>query len=214
MRVFDIGARDGEVEVVTDRIWTLPNILSFARIAILPLAFYDLVQDNFTRAFIVLFIFGSTDWFDGFVARRFGQVSKLGKLLDPLSDRLMIAFVGIGMIIAGLLPLWVVLVLVGRDILLVLGAAIFLARGSAPPAVTRTGKAATFGLMFAIGFFLLAAVVSPEGQLSHEGVRAVAWVLFAVNVVLYYVAAVQYIVAVRRGDAVVVEDRPPAQGVD
>lgn len=198
MRLFDIGARDGEAEVVTDRIWTLPNILSFARIGILPFAFYDLVNANFTRAFIVLFIFGSTDWFDGFVARKFGQVSKLGKLLDPLSDRLMIAFVGVGMIIADLLPLWAVVVLVARDILLVLGAAIFLARGASPPPVTKTGKAATFGLMFAIATFLLAAAVAPDGQLSHEAVRVAAWVQFVAAVVLYYVAAGQYVVAVRR----------------
>jgi cardiolipin synthase (CMP-forming) len=195
VRVFDIGAKDGPQEA-SDRILTVPNLLSFARIAILPVIYLDLVAGRFVRAFVLLAVFATTDWFDGYLARRFDQVTKLGALLDPISDRLLFLVVGIGFVVADLLPLWALVVLVVRDLaVLVVGGALLL-RGASPPAVTRTGKAATFGLMWAFPTFLLAAIVGDGASDPEPVLQGLAWFTYLVNTVLYYVAAVQYARAV------------------
>jgi RIP metalloprotease RseP len=98
VRLFDYGAKDGE-PVVTDRILTIPNVLSLARMAVLPFVYWDLVQGRHLRAFILLAVFATTDWFDGYLARKLDQTSKLGKLLDPISDRVLFVVVGIGMVV-------------------------------------------------------------------------------------------------------------------
>ena len=198
MRLYDIGAREGP-EVVSERVVTLPNLISALRILVLPWVFVDLVAGRHLRALVVLSLFAATDWIDGYVARRFGQVSRLGKLLDPLSDRLLIAVVGIAMILADLVPLWAILVLIARDVVLVLAAALFLSQGVTPPAVTRTGKTATFGLMFALPLFVLASVEAPAGEAAHGTIRALAWATYGLSAFLYYVAAGQYTAATWRG---------------
>jgi cardiolipin synthase (CMP-forming) len=174
MRVFDIGGGDGP-ERVTDRILTVPNLLSFARLAILPLIYLDLVSGAHLRAFVLLVVFASTDWFDGYIARRFDQVSKLGKLLDPLSDRVLFVVVGIGFAMGELLPWWAILLLLGRDLLVVASGGIVLLRGGIRPDVTRLGKAATFGLLFALPAFLLASVLGDGPLEPQPQVQAIAW---------------------------------------
>lgn len=206
MRLFDIGTRETPAEV-TNRVWTVPNALSFARLAILPVVYFDLALEplNHPRAFVLVFVFAATDWFDGYVARRFDQVSRLGQLLDPISDRLLIATVGIGMVVGGVLPLWVVVAILARDAIVAIGGLSLAAMGRRPPAVTRIGKAATFDLMFAVGFFLLASVLgSPEDpeRITH----VLGWVFFGFGIVLYYVALGQYVWFVLR------DERPSAEG--
>ncbi len=199
MRIFEAGAREGS-EVVSDRLLTVPNVLSVLRLLVLPVVFYDLVNGNLVRALVVAFVFGATDWVDGYVARRLGQVSRFGQIMDPIADRALVIVVGVGFILAGVMPLWAVLLLFVRDGLVVLAGGIVLLRGARPPAVTRIGKAATFGLMWALAFFLLAAVVGDGVGDPEPIVRGLAWVTYGVNTVLYYVAAGQYARAVVRGD--------------
>jgi cardiolipin synthase (CMP-forming) len=194
VRVFDIGAKDGP-EQVTDRVLTIPNALSVLRLLALPVIYMDLVAGRVVRAFVVLAVFAATDWFDGYVARRFDQVSELGKLLDPLSDRIFIVVVGAAVVVAGIVPLWAILLVVARDVLVLVAGLVLLRGGVRPPAVTRTGKAATFGLLWALPMFLLAEIV-PAG--ARPGVRAAAWFTLLTNTGLYYLAAGQYAVAVLR----------------
>jgi cardiolipin synthase len=209
VRVFDVGKKDGP-EVVSDRVMTVPNLLSFVRLLALPWIFVDLTAEppRLTRAFVVLVVFAATDWFDGYLARRLDQVSRLGKLLDPISDRLLMVVVGIGMVLAGLVPLWAVVILLVRDVLVLGGAMYLLSRGLQAPAVTRIGKAATFGLMFAFPAFILAAVLGDGVDDPQPVVQAVAWFSYVTNTALYYIAAGQYVVdarrqlAARRSDAV------------
>ncbi|MDX1657965.1 MAG: CDP-alcohol phosphatidyltransferase family protein [Nitriliruptorales bacterium] len=201
MRVFDMGAGEGP-EQVSDRILTVPNLLSLARLGILPIVFFDLALEplNHDRALILGFVFGATDWLDGYVARRFDQVTRFGKLLDPISDRLFIATVGLGMVIGGVLPVWVIVAILARDAVAVVGGLALLATDRQPPAVTKVGKAATFDLLFSIGFFLLASVLgTPEDPETIT--RTVAWGFFVVGIALYYVALGQYVVTILRGDA-------------
>lgn len=191
MRVFDIGAREGP-EVVTDRVLTVPNVLSVLRLVALPFVYLDLVNGQHLRALVVLGAFSATDWFDGYIARRFGQISRIGKLMDPVSDRLMIIVVGIGMVVSGLIPLWAVLVLLARDLVVLAGGLFLMTRKITPPPVTRIGKTATFTLMFALPAFILASVLGDGAADPEPTTQAVAWTLYGLGTVEYYVAAVQY----------------------
>lgn len=191
MRVFDIGAKDGP-QTVSDRVVTVPNLLSFARLAALPIIYLDLVTDRYVRALVLLAVFAATDWLDGYVARRFDQVSKLGKLLDPISDRVLFLVVGVGFVVADLLPLWALLLLLVRDVAVLLVGGVLLARGASPPEVTRLGKAATFGLMWAFPTFLVAAIAGDGPTDPQPVLQAAAWITFLVHTVLYYLAAAGY----------------------
>lgn len=195
MRVFGTGAR-GEPTPARRRLLTVPNLLSLARLLALPLVVLDLAGGRHLRALVVLGLLASTDWLDGYLARRLDQVSRLGILLDPLSDRLLVAAAGVGLILADLLPLWAVAVLLARDALLLIGAVGLLLRGEDPPPVTRLGKAATFVLMLALPLFILTGVLSGGGGATPS--RWSAWLLYGVGAVLYYGAGVQYTVAAVR----------------
>ena len=199
MRIFDIGARDGEQQV-SDRVLTVPNLLSFARLAVLPWVYLDLVNGRIVRATIVAFVFGWTDWFDGYLARRLDQQSSLGKILDPISDRAFFVVIGIGVVVADIVPLWPIALLLARDVLVSVAGLVLLARGASPPDVTRLGKAATFGLMWAIGFWMLAAAVGSVED-PNEPLTWAAWFTFSINIVLSYLAAGDYALRLLRKPA-------------
>ncbi|MBW3621506.1 MAG: CDP-alcohol phosphatidyltransferase family protein [Actinobacteria bacterium] len=195
--MFDVGKKDGP-EVVSDRILTVPNVLSLLRILVLPYVYVLLLDERWMVAFWWLAGFAMSDWFDGYIARRFDQVSHFGKLFDPISDRLLFLVVGIAMILSGVVPWWVIVVLLARDVFVVAGGLVLMARKVPPPPVTRIGKAATFGLMFALPGFILAAGLG-DGPGDPQPVwQAIAWVAWVVNTVLYYVAAGQYVLRSRR----------------
>jgi len=193
VRVFDVGKKDGP-EIVSTRVVTIPNVLSLLRLLALPWIYIDLTAQppRLLRAFVVLVIFAATDWLDGYLARRLDQVTQLGKLLDPISDRLLVIVVGVAMILADLIPLWAVLVLVIRDVIVLGGGIWLVSRGLQAPPVTRVGKAATFGLMFAFPTFILAAVFGGGAADPQPVVLAFAWFTYVTNTVLYYIAAGQY----------------------
>lgn len=197
MRVFDIGAKDGP-EVVSDRILTVPNVLSLLRLLVLPWVYVELIREHWMSAFWWLAIFAWTDWLDGYVARRFDQVTKLGKLLDPISDRLLFIVVGIGMIVSEVVPWWVIGILLVRDVIVIAGGLYLASRRVSPPAVTKVGKAATFGLMWALPSFILAAGLGDGPSDPQPAWQAFAWFAWATNTVLYYVALGQYVVISRR----------------
>jgi cardiolipin synthase (CMP-forming) len=200
VRIFDIGTKDEPGEV-TSRILTIPNLLSFARLAVLPIIYLDLVNDRFVRAFVLLAVFAATDWLDGYIARRFDQVSRLGALLDPISDRVLFVVVGIGFVVAEIVPLWVVLLLLARDLAVMLVGGVLLLRGGTRlPEVTRLGKAATFGLMWAFPTWLLAAILGDGASDPQPVLDALAWGTYLINVVLYYLAAIGYARTVLRSE--------------
>ncbi len=198
-RFYDIGGGD-EPQQVSSRIVTVPNLLSVARLLALPLIAIDLVGERYLRALILLAIFAATDWLDGYIARRFDQVTRLGQLLDPISDRVLFLVVGIAFVVSGLLPLWALLVLLIRDALIMGGGGLLLARGARPPAVTRSGKTATFALMFAFPFFLGAAVLGDGAADPQPAILVIAWLLYAVGALLYWWSAVGYVRAMLSAD--------------
>lgn len=202
MRIFDVGAPEGE-QVVGDRYLTVPNLLTVARLASLPLVWSDLVSGRLLRATIVVAVLGLTDWFDGYLARRLDRITRLGKLLDPIGDRALLAVVGIGSVVAGVLPGWAVLVLLVREVLVALPGLVLLARGGALPETSRLGKASTMGIMIALPLFLLASAIegSWPGGGSAGVVRTAAWVILLPNLALAYAAAVGYALRMRGSGA-------------
>lgn len=141
----------------SDRILTVPNLLSVIRLAGVPLFLYLLlVRQADGWALVILALSGFTDWADGKLARLLDQTSRLGAMLDPFVDRLYVVTTLIGFVVRGIIPWWVATVLIGRDVLLALTLPIYRRRGLPPPEVIYLGKAATFLLMCALPLMLAA----------------------------------------------------------
>lgn len=171
------------------RVLTVPNLLSFIRIVLIPV-FVTLLLDEETRlaGFLLLGAVVSTDWVDGVVARRTGQVTELGKLLDPFADRLAVAAALVTFVVVGIFPLWAALLILVRDAV-VLGVAIVLAVTRGPRIeVRQIGKYATFTLMWAIPM----VAWGNAGLFLDDLMVVLGWVWFSVGVVEYYVAFAAY----------------------
>jgi cardiolipin synthase len=193
VRLFDAGARAGAPQVVHDRIFTLANGITALRLLGLPLfVWLVLGARSYGKAFAVLILVGSTDWVDGYVARRFDQVTKLGRLLDPVIDRLLLASAGLTLVAAGMIPPLLVVAVVVRDILLMTGALV-LFRGAPAVPVSRLGKFATANLLVGLPSFLLAGMAWPGARVFEF----LAWLFSLVGVVAYWVAGVRYARAAR-----------------
>ncbi len=176
-----------------NRIVTVPNIISVARILAIPLFLWWLFTDRVAAAAILLLILGSTDWVDGYIARRFDQVTELGKALDPVADRLAIFAAGVGGLIVGVLPAWFFWPLLVREVVLALLATYLQARHKQRVEVRWLGKAATFLIYGAVpSFFLSAGDVVPA---LFEPAAIIAGVI---GLVLYWVTLVQYLSDARR----------------
>ena len=173
---------------------TVPNILSFARIATIPI-FCWLVANEPTRLWgILLFaVVVSTDWVDGYVARRTGQVTELGRILDPVADRLAIAAGLLTFAISGIFPFWAALLILLRDAAVLLGGAALLWGRDLRVDVRGIGKIATFSLMAAIAWIAWGNAGGPLGDVLLVG----GWLAYAVGIVEYYLAAGLYAIDVR-----------------
>ena len=140
----------------SDKILTAPNVITCCRLMLVPLfvylRFFTIYQ---TAALVVFAVAACTDWIDGQVARRTGQVSKLGKVLDPLVDRVLLATGVISVCVEGNLPLWIVVLLVARDLVLLIEGRIMIALMHKLVSVSYVGKFATAFLLFGFSFLLL-----------------------------------------------------------
>jgi cardiolipin synthase (CMP-forming) len=173
------------------RVLTVANVISFARLLGVPLFLYlFLAVDEPVAAVAVLAVGGTTDWIDGYVARRFQQVSRVGELLDPLVDRLYIFATVVALTVGGVLPVAFTVALLAREA--VLGACLLVLRrfGFGPPPVHYVGKTATFLLLAAFPLLLLADVVPATAAVAHPAGWGLAWW----GLVLYWLAAVLYLV--------------------
>ncbi len=193
------GAMDESgADGTTSRILTVPNLISFTRIALIPVFVILIVNEGTELAGILLFsAVAATDWVDGFVARRTGQVSEFGKLLDPIADRLAIAAALIAMVIRGAFPLWAALLILVRDVLILLAGVVVLVTRGARIEVRFIGKVATFGLMVGIPVVAWGSLDLPLAPAA----LAIGWAAFSVALVEYYAATVLYIGDLRRAFA-------------
>ena len=192
----DTGSADiDRVGSGEDRIVTIPNLITVVRLCLLPVFLWLLFsRDDRASAAWLLAALGTTDFLDGYIARRFDQMSDLGKVLDPVADRLLF-FVGVGaIIIDDSVPLWFAVAVLVREAL-VAGATLALAAlGAARIDVTWFGKAGTFGLMIAFPLFL--ASHSTLGW--ADTAEVLAWVAGVPGLVLSWISAAMYVPMARR----------------
>lgn len=172
------------------RILTVPNVITVVRLACLPwFAWLLLSQHDRVGAAVLLAILGATDWVDGWIARRFHQVSNVGKVLDPVADRALFFTTIVVIVIDGGAPRWFCFAVFARELVISIATLVLAALGARRVDVTWYGKAGTFGLMFAFPFFLLGS----STWAGHSAAEVCAWITGLPGLVLSYWAAVLYV---------------------
>jgi cardiolipin synthase len=173
---------------------TVPNVVTAVRLACVPLFVWLLFGAHQQAAAAGLLAgLGATDWVDGTVARRFHQVSTVGKVLDPTADRLLVATAVLSSVVVGAVPAWFAALTVAREALVSSAVLVLAALGAERIDVLFIGKAGTFALMFAYPTFLLA-----HGSAAWQGdLRVVAWVIGLCGLALAWVAAARYLPVAR-----------------
>ena len=183
-----------------DRILTIPNLLSFGRLLGVPYFFWLIVGPHADGlALVVLVISGATDWLDGYLARRLQQFSRLGELLDPLADRLYILAALGALYIRDLLPVWVVVALISRELVMAALLGRLKRRGITGVPVHFVGKAATMNLLYALPLILMGTFTSDIGHAAH----IIGWAFLIWGVAMYWYAAILYVSQVRDLDSAV-----------
>ncbi len=183
----------------TDRILTIPNALSFLRLLGVPLFLWLLlVPEADGWAFVVLAVSGVTDYLDGVIARATGQISRLGQLLDPLADRLYTLATLFGLALREIIPWWLVVVILARDVMLTVVLALLRRRGIVGLPVHYLGKAATFCLMCGFPLLLLGTGATGAGLSWADLARDVGWAFTIWGTALYWWAGLLYLVQARR----------------
>jgi cardiolipin synthase len=173
-----------------DRILTIPNLITLVRLSCLPLFLWLLFgEEDRAAAAWLLAALGATDWVDGYVARRWHQVSTVGKVLDPVADRLLFFVGGGAIIIDGSVPLWVGIAVLVKEVAVSLATIGLALAGARRIDVTWWGKAGTFALMVAFPLFLFSH--SDVAWADLAGFLAWGWVL--PGLVLAYVALALYV---------------------
>ena len=179
---------DEEAEL--GRVLTAPNLITLVRLLCIPIFLWLLFGlHHQTYAAVLLAVLGATDWIDGFVARRYHQVSTLGKVLDPAADRVLVGTAVIAVIVHGAVPVWFGVATLAREALVSVMVVLLAALGAARINVLWIGKAGTFALMFSYPAFLLS-----DGTASWQGpIRVVAWICGVIGLVLAWSAAAGYV---------------------
>jgi cardiolipin synthase len=175
----------------SSRVWTVPNVISMVRIALIFVFAVLLASHRDGWAITALVAAGVSDFVDGFLARRWNQVTTLGQLLDPAADRLLTLAVVLGLGLREIIPWWLVGVLLARDVVVGIALLVGKRRGVATPHVTFVGKAATAGLYF---FLPLSYLAYGHSDLWH----AIGIWGSAASAVVYWYAGIGYVADVAR----------------
>jgi cardiolipin synthase len=178
-----------------DRILTIPNGISVARLAGVPVFLWLVLGPKADGwAVCLLIAAGASDWLDGKIARAWNQQSRLGQLLDPTADRLYIAATLAGLAVRGFVPWWLVAVLMSREA--VLGVAMLALRwyGYSPLQVSLIGKTATLCLLYAFPLLFLSAHAGPAAFAA----RIAGWSFAIWGSALYWTSAALYLVQAQR----------------
>jgi cardiolipin synthase len=176
-------------------ILTVPNLLSLARIALIPLFVGLIVRRGTEMAGLLLFGFvATTDWIDGAIARRTGAVSELGKVLDPTADRLAIGAGLIAFAVRGVFPWWAAFLILVRDGLVLAAGGLLMFGHRGRVEVRFIGKVATFGLMMAVPLVAWGNL----GFAFEQAALVLGWTLYGVSIVEYYLATALYLGDMRR----------------
>jgi len=174
---------------VSDRVLTVPNVISLVRLVAVPVVGVLIVQGHLVAAFVVLVCAGLSDWLDGVIARRFDQTSRLGRFLDPSADRLFIFVTIVGLAYQDIIPWWLVAAILAREAAVGACLPYMMRHGYAGFPVHVAGKAGTFALMYAFPLLLLAHIEGAVGTIAWvTGWAAALWGVF-----LYWAAGLIYL---------------------
>ena len=206
------SASEAPATSMFDGLWTIPNAFTLVRLLLLPVFLYVLFGlENRAAAAWMLGGLGATDWVDGYLARRLGQVSEFGKVFDPTVDRLLFVVATTAIIIDGSIPLWFALAVLAREVLVGLMMAIATLVYKMPRIdVTFLGKLATFLLMFSVPGFLM----GNSDIAGADGFEIAAWILGIPGLILSYWTGIAYIPLVRRAVADGAASRPTSLSAD
>lgn len=173
----------------TDRVFTIPNVLSFLRLAAIPVLVWLIIAGQYLAAVIILAVSAVTDWFDGYLARRLRQRTKLGAQLDPITDRLYILSTIIAFMVRGIFPWWFVAILLARDLMLVMLVPSLRRSGQMYLPVNLVGKAGTFALLLAFPVVLVSAPEAFDFQVAY----VLGWAIAVAGACLYWAAGLLYL---------------------
>jgi cardiolipin synthase (CMP-forming) len=177
------------------RVWTVPNLISMARLAGVPVFLWLVLGPEADGwALLLLMVSGITDYLDGYLARKLNQKSALGEILDPVADRLYILAVVIGLALRDIIPWWVAVILPLRDLLLWGLVPLLRTRGYSALPVHFLGKAATFNLLYAFPLLLLGDGTGVVASLAE----VFGWAFAVWGIGLYWWAGILYAWQVRR----------------
>lgn len=177
-----------------DRILTIPNVISVVRLCCVPLFLWLLfAQDDRLAAAVLLAVLGATDWVDGWIARRYHQVSTVGKILDPTADRIMLLVAVIAIAVDGSVPWWFAIAALVREAAVSIVALVLGALGARRIDVTWWGKTGTFLLMFSFPLFLAGNADWPLDDVA----LFLAWACGIPGVAIAYYSAAGYLPAAR-----------------
>jgi CDP-diacylglycerol--glycerol-3-phosphate 3-phosphatidyltransferase len=180
---------DATTAAPSDRIVTIPNLLSVLRLAGVPVFLWLLLGPHAdVAALILLMLAGLTDYADGKIARALGQTSRLGVVLDPAADRLYILATLAAFVIRDVIPWWLAVIIVGRDVLLAPGVALLRRHRYQPLNVSYLGKSATFCLLYAFPLLLIGA----HDWSVSDVARPIAWAFAIWGTVFYVLSGVLY----------------------
>jgi cardiolipin synthase len=183
------------VDEQPDRILTIPNAISVVRLCCIPLFLWLLFgQDDRHAAAWLLAVLGATDWVDGYIARRWNQVSTVGKVLDPTADRLLLGVGVVAILVDGSVPLAIGILTIVREVSVAIAVLVLAAMGARRIDVTWSGKSGTFGQMVAYPLFL----VSHADVGWADTARVIAWIVIVPSLVFAYKAMAEYVPLARQ----------------
>jgi cardiolipin synthase len=172
------------------RIVTVPNVITLVRLVCVPVFVWLLADDELLAAAALLAVLGATDWIDGWIARHFDQGSNLGKVFDPVADRVLLLVAGVALIVQGSVPLVMGILVLVREVAISIAVVALAAAGARRIDVQWVGKAGTLALMFAFPLYLWADAIHGT---AHDVVLSAAWFMAVSGLVLSYYAALTYV---------------------
>jgi cardiolipin synthase (CMP-forming) len=188
MKFIGAGARPGQPQIHHDAVFTIPNVLTVVRFLGVPLFIWLVLGPReYGYAALVLVVMAGTDWVDGYIARRFNQMSHLGRVLDPIADRLALIAVAVTLVLAGVVTWWYLAALLVPDATL-LTVSLYYFRGHPDLPVSRVGKVRTGLLLAGTPLLVLSKLAVP----ASESYAVVAWTFLGLGLLGHWIAAYNY----------------------
>jgi cardiolipin synthase len=178
-----------EAGPLSGEVFNVPNFLSFLRIALVPVFLWFLLEEMFVSAITVLAIAGLTDFLDGYLARKLNQTTKLGKMLDPVADRLYIFATLLALSATGYVPWWLSGLVILRDLLMLISLPVLASVGHRSLPVHYLGKASTFALLYAFPLLLMGKIFTEAAFI----ITPLAWAFALWGVALYWWSGFVYL---------------------